>query len=44
MACHSCHPTFKVSGRSVTAEMRAPAYPLITVDPYMSAWSCGPEN
>ena len=28
-----------VKRESVTTELRAPAYPLITIDPYTCAWS-----
>jgi hypothetical protein len=36
---HSCAPTTKTINQSITTEFRAPAYPLITIDPYTSAWS-----
>lgn len=29
----------KSTAESVTTELRAPAYPLVTIDPYTSAWS-----
>ncbi|MFY9154437.1 MAG: DUF4965 domain-containing protein [Prolixibacteraceae bacterium] len=39
MAFVSCQPTAKTLVHSNTTEFRAPAYPLITIDPYTSAWS-----
>ncbi|MCW0484518.1 DUF5127 domain-containing protein, partial [Gaoshiqia sediminis] len=35
----SCQPSSVATSSSVTTELRAPAYPLITIDPYTSAWS-----
>lgn len=35
----SCQQKQKTIKRSTTTEFRAPAYPLITIDPYTSAWS-----
>ncbi len=39
IAFTSCNPSGNVSNNAVTTELRAPAYPLITIDPYTSAWS-----
>lgn len=36
---HSCSESTKPMKESITTELRAPAYPLITIDPYTSAWS-----
>ncbi|MGQ8338927.1 DUF4964 domain-containing protein, partial [Sunxiuqinia sp. A32] len=35
----SCSQKVSTVKESVTTELRAPAYPLITIDPYTSAWS-----
>lgn len=35
----SCQPATETSTDTITTELRAPAYPLITIDPYTSAWS-----
>ncbi len=35
----SCNNTEKTDSNTSFAEFRAPAYPLITIDPYTSAWS-----
>jgi hypothetical protein len=35
----SCKQTTKHAIQSITTELRAPAYPLVTIDPYTSAWS-----
>ncbi len=37
ISCNSVDRQGKMPG---STELRAPAYPLITIDPYMSAWSC----
>lgn len=37
-AFHSCQQKAKTIKESTTTEFRAPAYPLITIDPYTSAW------
>ncbi len=39
LAFFACTPAEKTTFQSVTTELRAPAYPLITIDPYTSAWS-----
>ena len=36
---HSCSQSTQPMKESVTTELRAPAYPLVTIDPYTSAWS-----
>ena len=36
---HSCSQDTKPMKESITTELRAPAYPLVTIDPYTSAWS-----
>ena len=36
-ACES--PTQPLAKSSTSPDFRAPAYPLITIDPYTSAWS-----
>jgi len=41
-ACQQSQSTAK-SEEPVTSELRAPAYPLITIDPYTSAWSMTDE-
>ena len=38
-SAHSCIKAQKTIVQSQTTELRAPAYPLITIDPYTSAWS-----
>ncbi|WP_346856064.1 DUF4965 domain-containing protein [uncultured Draconibacterium sp.] len=35
----SCSPNTETVRKSPTTEIKAPAYPLITIDPYTSAWS-----
>jgi len=35
----SCQQNVPNHNESITTELRAPAYPLITIDPYTSAWS-----
>jgi hypothetical protein len=35
----SCHQAKTPSVQTTLTELRAPAYPLITIDPYTSAWS-----
>jgi len=35
----SCTQMSTTTDQSITTEVRAPAYPLITIDPYTSAWS-----
>lgn len=35
----SCSHDTKPMKESITTELRAPAYPLVTIDPYTSAWS-----
>jgi len=35
----SCQQKVTNNNESITTELRAPAYPLITIDPYTSAWS-----
>uniref|UniRef100_UPI0030D9969A DUF5127 domain-containing protein n=1 Tax=uncultured Sunxiuqinia sp. TaxID=1573825 RepID=UPI0030D9969A len=35
----ACQQSTVKSAKPVTSEFRAPAYPLITIDPYTSAWS-----
>ncbi len=35
----SCTQPAKTLVQSTTTELRAPAYPLVTIDPYTSAWS-----
>ena len=35
----SCAETKKTTPVTMTKNMRAPAYPLVTIDPYTSAWS-----
>jgi len=37
--CFSCTQSAKPTFQTVTTELRAPAYPLVTIDPYTSAWS-----
>lgn len=37
VSCNYSEMNWKLAG---TAELRAPAYPLVTIDPYTSAWSC----
>ena len=39
LVCLSCSQTAKTTIPSTTANLRAPAYPLVTIDPYTSAWS-----
>ena len=40
VVCFSCTQTAKTTVQSnTTTEFRAPAYPLVTIDPYTSAWS-----
>ncbi|HEY3372997.1 MAG TPA: DUF4965 domain-containing protein [Prolixibacteraceae bacterium] len=35
----ACTPAAKSTIQTTTTELRAPAYPLVTIDPYTSAWS-----
>jgi hypothetical protein len=35
----ACAPAEKVTTKVATTSLRAPAYPLVTIDPYTSAWS-----
>lgn len=35
----ACSQTEKATNHSATTTFRAPAYPLVTIDPYTSAWS-----
>ncbi len=35
----TCNRKEKLQDESITSSFRAPAYPLITIDPYTSAWS-----
>jgi hypothetical protein len=35
----ACNKVAKQTVQSTTTELRAPAYPLVTIDPYTSAWS-----
>ncbi|MCU0456395.1 MAG: DUF4965 domain-containing protein [Bacteroidales bacterium] len=37
VSCNNSERNGRLAG---SAELRAPAYPLITIDPYTSAWSC----
>src|SRR5690554_505570 len=37
--CHQSTPEIKVISTDLTTGLRAPAYPLVTVDPYFNAWS-----
>ena len=39
VSCFSCIQPAKTTVQTTTTEFRAPAYPLITIDPYTSAWS-----
>jgi hypothetical protein len=39
LVCFSGTQTSKRATQSITTDFRAPAYPLITIDPYTSAWS-----
>ena len=36
---YSCSQDTQSMKESITTELRAPAYPLVTIDPYTSAWS-----
>ena len=36
---YSCNETKKLTPVVTTKNLRAPAYPLVTIDPYTSAWS-----
>jgi hypothetical protein len=36
---NSCNETKKITPVVTTKNLRAPAYPLVTIDPYTSAWS-----
>ncbi len=38
-ALFSCNQQEKKETEAITASFRAPAYPLVTIDPYTSAWS-----
>ena len=35
----ACTQAAKTTIQTTTTELRAPAYPLVTIDPYTSAWS-----
>ncbi len=39
IALLSCNRSGNVTNNAFTTELRAPAYPLVTIDPYTSAWS-----
>ena len=39
IALLSCNRSGHVTNNAFTTELRAPAYPLVTIDPYTSAWS-----
>ena len=37
--CAGCAGSGVPTGETHASELRAPAYPLVTIDPYTSAWS-----
>ena len=39
LALFYCFSSQKILGQTVSSGFRAPAYPLVTIDPYTSAWS-----